>query len=249
MIAPFANTFKSTLIKSFGPASVFSPLDISNGSAWFRADSGVDTKPSGNVELWTDGFGTGSDLAQTTNSDRPLFVASDPNFNNKPVIRFDGVSEFMATPAFSADLSQPNTMFVVCRMIDLDSGIKYLVDGIELTKRHLFNVHIDSGRPWSAFAGAELKGSNADTNTHIHAIRFNTTNSGYYLGGGSVDASGDIGSFDLSGLTVGSNFANSNFTNVDVAEIILYDKLVSDSEMNQIGRYLGNRYASPWENI
>ena len=249
MIAPFANAFKSTLIKSFGPIASFSPDDISLGAAWYRSDSGVDTKPSGNVEGWVDGFGTGNDLAQTNNNNRPLFVESDPNFNNRPIVRFDGVSEFMKTAAFSADLVQPSTMFVACRVLDLDSGFKYMVDGIELTKRYILDVSGLAGRPWSPFAGVDMPGDPADLDPHIHAIRFNTTNSDYFLDGGLPSSSGDIGSFDLSGLTIGGIFSGASFTELDLAEFILYDKLLSDDEVNQVGRYLGYRYSNIWTDI
>jgi len=65
-----------------------------NGLAvWFRADAGI-TQASGRVSRWEDQSGSGRHAVQATSASQPLWVA-DAVPGGKPVVRFDGVNDFM----------------------------------------------------------------------------------------------------------------------------------------------------------
>ena len=231
-------------LKEFGVES-FSPADISNGIAWFYGGKGIALN-GGDVSGWEDQFSNGNDLSQPTASEQPLFIASDPSFNNKPVVSFDGVNENMFTSAFSAELAQPNTIFFVCKFNAL-GPIDLAFDGLSSTKRNAFQLAGSAGNPWALYAGDEILGQNSDTNVHVFGCQYNTTSSKIFAGGGSPNGLGNVGSQNMDGLVMATYYDRIGlFSNMNIAELIIYDKLLSDSEMDQVGQYLAIKYGMTW---
>lgn len=75
---------------------------------WLRADQGV-TEESGQVTSWADQSGSRSDATQTAPDARPKLVSS--GIGNRPSIEFDGMDDFMKLPAGFADFGLGVTLF------------------------------------------------------------------------------------------------------------------------------------------
>lgn len=89
-----SNPFEITL-------TPWSPASILGGTAWLRGDSlllGTGTE----VAQLTDKLGFARNFTQATSTKRPNLIASDPNFNGKPSIDFDGVDDYMTGPGISS---------------------------------------------------------------------------------------------------------------------------------------------------
>jgi len=226
-------------------AAAFSPTDISDLICWFDAGAGI-TLNSGNVSDWEDQSGNANDLAQSTATDQPLYTATNADLNNMPSVDFDGVTEFMETAGFAGgDLSQPNTLFFAGKRND-STASRYVYDGLTSSKRHAFYTLSNNA---THFAGVNLSGSTYGTGAHVFGSQWNSGSSKIFKDGGTADASGDNGSFALAGLTVGAKFDHTSELDFDLAELILYDKLLSDTEMNDVGNYLADKYGTTWTDI
>ena len=246
MIPPFSGSIIKPFVKPFGLSGGFLPSDISTGVTWLDAGQGI-TLNGPDVADWVDQFGNGNDISQGTASDQPLFVASDASFNNKPVVRFDGAGEFMDTAAFSSPLSQPNTIFLVAKVQTILSGFRYFFDGLNISSRHILFTASGGVREIEIFAGSSLLGPATNTNTNIYGIQLNTTSSKLLIAGGAPVVSGDAGAQTLTGLTLGDIYSHVGAGHdMSVAEFILYNKLLTDSEMNQVGYYLAIKYGALW---
>jgi hypothetical protein len=66
-------------------------LDIPTLSTWFRAD--VVTTSGSAVTQWDDQSGNGYHVVQATSTKQPALITSDPNFNGRPSIDFDGTAD------------------------------------------------------------------------------------------------------------------------------------------------------------
>src|SRR5690349_13924427 len=64
---------------------------------WVKADAGVVTNSSGAVTLWEDQSPNGLDAVPPEDAKAPKLVLNA--VNNKPVIRFDGVDDFLDVPS------------------------------------------------------------------------------------------------------------------------------------------------------
>jgi len=74
--------------------NTFKPTDIAGCKLWLRADQGI-TLNGGNVSGFDDFSGGNFHASQAAAISQPLFNASDPDFNNKPSITFDGINDYL----------------------------------------------------------------------------------------------------------------------------------------------------------
>lgn len=87
-------------------------LPIRTGLLWeFIASPANVVLAAGKVSQWRDTSGNANHTqVQGTLSSRPLYTVSSPNAS-KPAVTFDGVDDFLQTPALEYRI--PNTLFVV----------------------------------------------------------------------------------------------------------------------------------------
>jgi hypothetical protein len=87
---------------------------------WLRADAGTSTTTNGQtVSAWNDQSGNGNNATQGTSANQPLFIASEPLANNRPVLRFDGSDDWMQT---TTHLTDNVGTLMSCRHEKLPSG-------------------------------------------------------------------------------------------------------------------------------
>ncbi len=102
----------------------FNPLKIPGCVLWlnagwgvFQDDEGTTPSPADSVAaLWKDRSSNGYNAAQTTNASRPLYKTGIQN--GRPVIRFDGVDDHLITPRMEGEFSDGFTWFIVTAVDD-----------------------------------------------------------------------------------------------------------------------------------
>jgi len=190
------------------------------------------------VSTWTDETGNGHDLTAGT---APTYVAN--GINGNPVVRFDGVDDYLNV-AFST-LSQPTHVFIVFQAF---SGTT-IYDSFDSLGGAVFNRHYfqladrGSGVNWEIFNGNVLNsGTAGDTSAHIAGNLHNSTSSTMRLDGSQI-ASGNPGTEDLNGLTVGARGESppANHAEVDVGEILLYP-VDKSSIQSDVESYLSSEW-------
>ena len=73
---------------------LFIPTSISGLSVWLDPNNGV-VLSGANVQALNDNTTNINDAIQTAPTQRPLFVSSDSLINNKSIMRFDGIDDFL----------------------------------------------------------------------------------------------------------------------------------------------------------
>ena len=82
-----------SLWSNYREFTIFNPNDVAGTLIWYASDSGVVKNISNEIDTWTDLSGNNNNALQNVASKKPLFV--DTAKFSKPVIRFDGVDDFM----------------------------------------------------------------------------------------------------------------------------------------------------------
>ncbi|MFA6923650.1 MAG: hypothetical protein WC223_05290, partial [Bacteroidales bacterium] len=90
--------------------TTFNPKILSGLKLWLAADAGVVLSGS-NVTQWNDLSENGNNATQSTSNKQPIFVNSV--LNNKPIIRFDGTDDELATNAIVFSATNKVTAFIV----------------------------------------------------------------------------------------------------------------------------------------
>lgn len=237
------------------------PSDISGNVLRLESDLGITTVGS-DVDVWADQSGNGNDVSAPTASNRPAYGSNQ--LNGIDLISFGGnaATEYLesASPIFTgtgdytliAVYASSNTstfQYIVAQGGDTiekepnDRGV-----GLSTITGGTFYGFIHDGSTRKVFSTV---GSNSvDGNAKIYTRTFDrSANTSPYINGSSL-ATEDISSVNNSltgdtNLTIGaySDGDESNgFFLGDLAAILVYDKVLSDTEREQVEVYLANKY-------
>ncbi|MCK5606161.1 hypothetical protein KAR91_29955, partial [Candidatus Pacearchaeota archaeon] len=210
--------------RTFDPLWPFSPLSISGLIVWLEAELGFTLSDGDPITTWFDQSGNSNDATQGVAARRPTY--RENIINTRPIVRFDGTDDYLATAAFSSALTQPNTIIAVGNMKNIEGDDAYFVDGVVGGSRHaILSNLVRNPDGLYAHAGADFQPDVAfpKNSWHIHSVLFNGAASEYWLDGASQGL-GNAGAQGLSGLRVGISFVTTSPLDGDIYAILVYDQ-------------------------
>lgn len=200
---------------------------------------------SDSVNTWADQSGNGNDAFQNTLGRRPILVSN--SMNGEPVIRFNGVDSYLTLPT-AADLGIQNSdyeIFIVSRSATINTNIEFLLAGN--AERYELHLNGSAGARFIPKASTYIDegsiGDYSDTNAHIYNLRATDT-----YGNITVDAenstnyAGNVRNSDAGNIYLGVRFDNSFTLNGDIAEVIIYNSVLSESDRETVENYLKVKY-------
>jgi hypothetical protein len=204
------------------------PARVAGLKLWVKADAGV-VVSGGLVSAWADQSGAGNHLVQATPSNQPLFVEGAAN--GRPVVRFDGQGDVLS---FAARLTAIRTVFWVVRA-DPASTTNYrfllgdasaydFCSGSTSAIWHSTSTSASIRTGETRLNGTLVNGTTTNRPTSMAAISVITT----------ATVTADAFSRDRS-------YGRSWWG--DLAELIIYDRPLSDSERQAVEGYLAEKYA------
>lgn len=222
----------------------FSPADLSNLIHWFRSDSGV--TQSGSVSQWDDKV---APVSMQPPASAPTYNGTDLQYNNLPSLHtIDNTSGMVTTSNVTYGVY---TYFLIMKPI---SG-GYLAthnDGLEYFFGTVGDTSYTGNRGGTGSTAYNIPFTDWSTTytPKIYTKRFDGTYAGdiVRLNGveqfksvvGGDDAGTDplVQPFSIAGNLTPAFGAQGSF-----AEIIIYDRVLSDSECEQVEQYAYDRYA------
>lgn len=228
------------VISSYGGADApFSPADIAGLLAWYKADAITGLADNDPVATWPDSSASGFD-ATAEGGQRPTYKTNE--LNGKPVVRFDGTSDTMAS---SYPTSQkPFSVFAVVKATNFDdyrciigsfvnTGIEWRLN--QTTGNQNMDKQATSGIGTSTVAVAPA------TWTVISATYSNTGVWAYYFGTTADNSGTQDVAFSATTMILGSASGIHLFLG-DMAEIICYDSVLSAPNLVLVQEYLEAKY-------
>lgn len=220
------------------------PDDVSNLAGWWKADA-IDGLADGDpVASWVDSSGANNPFTEATN--KPTYQTSE--LNGLPIVRFDATNDVLAS---ALSVSNPFTVIMVAKSNQafyaanpptrwLQGSNNWLL-GVGKNSGDRDNVNVYNGAFIQTLANVvatqgfniySLKQSNPDTtlwvNSQIKQFRSADPSAPgtLYLGGGGTTP--------------------SQLANADIAELIVYSRLITETERIQVEQHLKNKYAIDW---
>lgn len=225
------------------PGGGFSPRAFPGLVLWLDASyiTGLNDGNSINTEL-LDLSGNGYHATQSTAAQRPIYKVSI--INGRPVVRFDGTDDYLATAAFASALVQPTSIFIIGSMANAEGDTAYFYDGIAVGSRNGFLSDIEQAPdgPY-LFAGLDFKPTATLPKNEfiILSVLFNGASTEVYKNGASW-GTGNPGTNSLSGLQLGISVAFTSPGQDDIAALLIYNPGLTASNRQRVERYWGNRY-------
>jgi hypothetical protein len=216
----------------------FSPNDLSGTALWLRADSSDITLVSTKVAAWTPKVGAGITVDQSTDANRPTYVASA--INGLPAVRGSSTDKFLNVAGMSAPTAA--TVFLV--LTRTTNATTYVISGAGGAFGIIENFTADtlewfngSGTDRLTFAGTRTAGA------HIAAVT--QTNGGaltLYYDGAQVATKGTAGSNLVAVASLIGRPGGVNGTTGDIPEMIVYSSVLSATNRGKVTNYLARRY-------
>jgi hypothetical protein len=209
---------------------------------WLRADRGV-TQADGAVSQWDDGSGQGNHATQTASNVRPLFVAGA--FGGRSAIAF-GEDDFMRLPAGFSDFSQGLSVFALASFDEAMqcAGVFHLGNGPEVDDIELGHssgsYHYEVGGEYPQADFLAFDASALLTVIHRPTLSVEMRWNQVLELAPSVMLPASVERTE--NLLGKSLYAGCTSLKGKLAELILYDRAVSDQELVDVEQYLQQRY-------
>ncbi len=220
-----------------------------NGLAlWLRADRGVETDAHGGVMFWRDQVSHAGilphDASQADPSRRPQFVSA--GFAGKPVLRFDGKRQFLHVAGQVISTSQ-FTIIAVANDRSSETGAREIISNWSRQGRSTTSVFLgtrDQGeiRFSDAFAPAGKLREPAKPFILTGICRQSSAQT--FQNSRQLSSSASLPNRDLAAPYVIGTQGNygTEWWDGDVAEVLVYDRALTESECGQAWQLLAKRY-------
>jgi len=216
-------------------------LPVKNGLAlWLDAadDSTFSYSSGTSVSQWRDKSGNNSHVSQATSANQPSRSATQ---NSRKILTFDGTNDSLST-SISLDLSVTHTIFAIASQTTGTSDA-----GLVSINNSLNNgLTLHNGSTYYAYYGDGSKNANSSittSTTYIFTKVFKGTSSTtrqVYLNGTSATTTGVIANSDASGvIRLGQQ---STYLNGKIAEVIIFNRELTATELKQVHTYLGQKW-------
>ena len=238
-------------------AAANTPPDTLEGLAfWVRADTGVTTNAAGLVTQWADQSGRANHAA-ASEAAAPEFVASEPELNDQPTLRFNGTSQRMTVAnriltngiagctiiAMTKSIKNENSTIVGIRtgmgnpLMQLDTDAsgrpRFIVRNSASVMANAYSTLNRTGT-FGMYAGRLFKGTGTVWTNRVYF-------SNALIAEGSTTA--DFGA--NTDLTSGDQYIGGlsfAFWKGDIAEVMIYERALSEVELAGIEAYLVSRH-------
>lgn len=217
------------------------PTDLIGCQLWLKA-SDIAGSDGTAVSAWDDASGNARNFVQATGANQPTLKTGANGINSQNVVRFDGTTDFLTSSATVENIidGSAGTAIIVAKIgsalatdaILCDSGAN-LVYGINATGWRVTSEAETENVAVSVSTSYILWAKHDGTNFYT---RINRT----VWPAGSGD--GIVGT--LTGtLILGDRTGASEFFTGDIAEIIVFDRVLDEGEATLMRTYLNNKYA------
>jgi len=217
------------------------------------ADINTIAAPDGMVDSWRDKSGNGHNAEQTGFA-RPDASGNTMNGNN--TITFDGNDDFLDIP-FAVSLNPDAfTIFIVCRVTGGVGNFRSIVSVRSVSSRGYF-LRAHNNNQWIFFIGNgssfQPVGGDAIILNTSTMVTFECINGSQNLflnqelsDSDSLSFAANTGSPTRIGAGGTDSITASEFTPVDIGEILLYDRILLNSEKDAVHSYLSNKWNLPF---
>lgn len=220
----------------------FLPTDLSGLVLWLRADSLSGWLDGDAVHTWTDESGQSNHATQSTAAKRPIYKTGI--VNGKPVVRFDGIDDGMQ---LTSDVSEAISDHTIIFVVDPDSvpaDGEYLLDS---ANGRLILAHSGPGSPGDieVYDGGGWRNI-AATAIGWQILTFNLDDvaAEVFRDGASIGSDAAyVRQNTRTPIGLGAvNDISAAFFAGDIAEVIIYTRVVTVGEQQSLDEYLSNKY-------
>lgn len=225
----------------------FVPSDVTGNIIWLRADLGADLEDANLMRLY-DMSGEQNNAIQATVADQPEFLRIG-GINDTSGIIFDSANtEYLDLGAAIGEVSNDYTIFAVLDQDTLGTDQCVLYSDSVVGNLGAINdyesagtsyVGIDDNGVSKTISPAQLGAQWLEWHWDSVALKVRAYRNGILLGDAAYNGTSTIANQTNIGKNPG---AASHYGNYTLAELIVYNNLISANDLDSVRDYISNRY-------
>ncbi len=230
--------------RGFGMGGGFAPDRIADLTLWLdAADTATITQAGGMVSAWQDKSGSGNDVVQGTPGSEPITGLNTMGGRN--VITFDGANDFLDKVSFAGNTNM--TLFIVAKVLSAGSEFEAILTMSSSPNDFQIDAGVN-GQFLASFRSSNLgatvmpmHASDLTGKPSLISYRLSATDGAVTLRVDGVESASDTynGALTLpTRFILGQNRAFNFPANVDIAEVVIYNRDLPLPEINAVERYL-----------
>lgn len=220
------------------------PAGVGNSGSnrlWLRADTAL-VQSGGVVSQWNDISGNGLALSQATVPDRPTLVTGV--MNGKPVIRFDGTSDYLST-SYNAQLNAvSHSVLIVARVTGGAGTSRYVLGSTDSAAGLGYGLRVNPSNNWEyrtgSFGGFDAYNAGASVLNQGEIFTGYALN--FFRNGNFIASGSNFGQNSSKPFYLGRKDQLPDYFTGDIAEVIVYNFELSSSQRVLVENYLSSRY-------
>ncbi|NNV56885.1 LamG-like jellyroll fold domain-containing protein [Limnovirga soli] len=227
-----------------------SPIPATALQLWLRGDDGITKDINNKISAWADQSAAGRQVTQTIPTSQPVWVRNV--INGHAVVRYaEGVSDFLSTN-YRGPNTEEITIFVVAQGANISSAVRFQNVYPGSTGYVIYGYTHQGAENGFCVSndGGEFNGLNCgfynNSALQIGTARWksNTTNGMQTFINGALLRQRNSNNSMLPNdtLQIGTGGAIDESTVGDIAEIIIYDRALTNAERLQVETYLNQKY-------
>jgi hypothetical protein len=258
-IADVVDAAPPDVIVDTGPDASFTPSDLGGLVLWLRSDRGLNIS-GGKFASWSDQSTNGNDAKQTVAANQPVYNTTAPSLNNQPTLSFTASASTFLRIADNASLQPSNLSAALVARYTAQNPYQALIS--RTTSGNWNDGWALSNGPVANYGQVEFWTTNLNTNSlgiqpigtwHLWLGTYDGAAVTLYIDGTKETPSSATGGITyppatdtLIGAYWGAASATpSGFANIDLAEVIVYGRGLSATEVAEIHAYAMARYKTP----
>ena len=219
-------------------ATITSPTQLSGCELWLDA-SDLETIIGATAEEWKDKSGNLAHAGQGTSANRPTLVKN--GWNGLSYLSFDGSNDAMTGNLSNSIID--DSIFIVCRTKNsaADAGIFFISDTPSFGHKGL--THHNGSNVYCYFSsGSKYKAYNMSTySPHIISRSYADAVGTFHINGCEAISSNGTPA-DVSASTLYYIADATSKCEIDIGEIIVYNRKLSQAELRQVEKYLSLKW-------
>jgi PKD repeat protein len=213
------------------PGPFADPSDVPDLYVWLKADAITGLSDGDRVATWPDASGNGIDATQSSNSKKPKYRTNQ--VNGLPALQFDATNDGMST---SANPSTATTIITVYKSRaaatgkTLHGGYWFFMGPYVGYYRNYTNGYATG--PW--VTGGRWV---------IHTLRQSASSAELHIDGAFVGSTGSVS--NPGNIMLGKEGTYGDRLDGSIAEVLIYTRTLTDTELADVHAWLQARYAIP----
>ena len=203
----------------------------------------------GDVPLWADKSGNGADVIEEAGQGIPSLVENQ--FNGQAALRFNKAEEDMLVHDLGGNKWNASefSLLIVFQQNNTPENFDSFFSNGDINDNNYFQItHKTNDGHFKFYSGGEINFEPWDNDLKLYGLIANTSGTSTIVDGNVANWADITNGRQFDKYKINRNRLNFQYNDSFIAEVLLYDRELTELELTKTYKYLGNKYGQTFTN-